>query len=59
MMNTKDYAEVLKFAIELQIGYVKEDIEKTIFFDQNYYDGIISGLRMALDKIESSKFLFE
>jgi hypothetical protein len=59
MMNAKEYADILKFAIELQIGYVKEDMENAIFYDENYFDGMITGLRMAIQKIESSSFLFE
>ena len=59
-MNKRDYADILRFAIKMQIGYVEEDMEKAgIYVDERYYDGIITGLRMALDKIDASEFLMD
>lgn len=59
-MTKRDYADVLRFAIKTQIGYVEEDMEKACMFtDERYYDGVISGLRMALAKIDASEFLLD
>ncbi len=59
-MTKRDYADILRFAINSQIKYVEEDMEKATFItDERYYDGIISGLRMALDKIDASEFLLD
>ena len=57
-MNIKDYAEVLKFAIQMQIRYVEEDMQRP-FADEDYLRGVISGLQIALDKIDKSMFLAE
>lgn len=59
-MTIKDYAEVLKYAIKLQIDYIEEDekngIHATEYFE-GYYDGMKRGLAMALEKIDASMFL--
>lgn len=57
-MTKKEYADILKFAINLQIDYEKEELEQP-FADENYISGVITGLRIALDKIEASRFLTE
>lgn len=61
-MGIKEYADVLRFAIKMQIGYVEEDNENgrcaTEYFE-GYNDGIIRGLEMALEKIDASMFLAE
>lgn len=57
-MTKKEYADILKFAINLQIDYEKEELEHP-FADENYISGVIAGLRIALDKIEASRFLTE
>lgn len=59
-MTKRDYADILRYAIKLQIDYVREDMEKATFItDERYCDGIISGLRMALEKIDDSEFLLD
>lgn len=57
-MTIKDYADILRFAIKLQIDYEKEEIQQP-YADENYLSGVITGLRIALDKIDASMFLAE
>ena len=57
-MDIKTYAGILKFAIMTQIDYQKEEIQKP-FADEEYHSGIITGLRIALEKIDASMFLAE
>lgn len=57
-MDIKSYADILKYAIQLQIEYVKEEMEKP-FANEERLDGVISGLRIAMDKIDASMFLAE
>lgn len=58
-MNTKDYAEVLKFAIKTQIGYVEEENNGAFSTDYSngFFDGVKRGLEIALEKIDASMFL--
>ncbi len=55
-MTIKDYAGVLKWAIQNQIDYQKEEIQQP-YADENFHSGVITGLQIALDKIEASMFL--
>lgn len=57
-MDLKSYADVLKFAIQMQIEYEKEEIQKP-FADEEYLSGVITGLRIAMEKIDASMFLAE
>lgn len=57
-MTIKDYAEVLKWAIKTQIDYQKEEIQQP-YADEKFHDGVIMGLRIALEKIDASMFLAE
>lgn len=57
-MDLKSYADILKFAIQMQIEYEKEEIQKP-FADEEYLSGVITGLRIAMDKIDASMFLTE
>jgi hypothetical protein len=57
-MTKKDYADVLRFAIQAQIEYQKEEIQKP-YADEQFHSGVIEGLRIALDKIDASMFLAE
>lgn len=60
MINTKDYAYVLKSVLELQIGYVEEEMEQEErYLERTYMEGIQRGLRIALEKINESTFLME
>lgn len=58
-MTLKDYAEVLKFAIKLQIDEVNEEINEGININDDYLEGIKQGLEIALQKIDASMFLTE
>ena len=58
-MTLKDYAEVLKFAIKLQIDGVNEEINEGITINEDYLEGIKQGLEIALQKIDASMFLTE
>lgn len=58
-MNKKEYADILKFAIKMQIGYVEEEMENSFSINDNYHEGIIRGLQIALEKIDASMFLAE
>lgn len=57
-MGIKEYADVLKLAIKMQIGYVEEELERPLA-DENYLSGVIAGLQIALSKIDASMFLAE
>lgn len=57
-MNKKEYADILRFAIKLQINYIDEDMEKP-FASMEYLDGMRRGLEIALEKIDASMFLVE
>lgn len=61
-MTKKEYADVLKFAIKLQIDYIEEDEKNgscaTEYFE-GYYQGMKRGLEIALEKIDASMFLTE
>lgn len=58
-MSIKDYAEVLRFAIQLQVDEVKKELSEEIIIDESYLQGVRQGLEIALEKIEASKFLME
>lgn len=58
-MTIKDYAEVLKFAIKMQINYKEEALQECNAMNEDYVEGIIMGLHIALEKIEASMFLAE
>lgn len=57
-MKLEDYAGLLKFAMQTQIDYEMEELEKP-FADEEYLNGIITGLRIAMDKIDASAFLWD
>lgn len=57
-MNLENYAEILKFAINGQINYEYERINKPNA-NEEYISGIITGLQIALDKINASEFLWK
>ena len=59
-MSIKDYAMILKWAIQNQIDYVEQEEAKGEFateYMEGKYRGIVEGLEIALEKIESSMFL--
>lgn len=55
-MEIKDYAAILKWAIQTQIDYQKEEIEQP-YANEDFHSGVITGLQIALEKIDASMFL--
>lgn len=58
-MTKKDYVEVLKFAIQLQVDEVNRELSADIILNESYLQGVKTGLQIALDKIEASMFLVD
>lgn len=58
-MTIKDYAEVLKFAIQINLDSVNEELSEAIIIDESYLQGVKQGLKIALEKIDASMFLAE
>lgn len=54
--TAKEYAEILKGVLKMQIGYIQENPR---YDESEYLQGQEIGLRIALEKIEASSFLFE
>ncbi len=55
-MGTKDYVKLLQYVLKVQIEQIEEDME----YDVNeYLQGQVRGLEIALDKIDKSKFLYD
>ena len=57
-MDIKNYMEVLKYAIKLQIDYQYEEMQEP-YADEKFHSGVVTGLQIALDKIDASAFLAE
>ena len=55
-MTTKEYIEVLKSVLTVQIGY-RQDHPK--YDESEFLQGEESGLLIALAKIEASEFLID
>ena len=55
-MNKKEYAELLKNVIQLQINYTDEELKQG-GFNTDYLQGVKTGLQIAIQKIEASMFL--
>lgn len=58
-MTKRDYVDVLKFAIQLQVDEVNKELSADIILDESYLRGVKAGLQIALDKIEASMFLVD
>lgn len=58
-MTIKEYADILRFAIKMQIGYKEEELQECNAMKEDYVEGVITGLQIALDKIDASMFLAE
>jgi len=56
-MGIKEYADVLKLAIKLQIEFEEEMLENCGAMHEDHYNGVITGLMIALEKIDKSMFL--
>lgn len=57
-MDIKTYAGILKFVIMTQIDYQKEALQEPDA-NEEYHSGVITGLQIALEKIDASMFLAE
>lgn len=55
-MTIKSYADILKWAIRNQIDYQKEEINQP-YANEDFHSGVITGLQIALEKIDASMFL--
>lgn len=55
-MTLKEYTEVLKAAINGQISYEKEEPN---YYESEYLQGVVVGLKIALSKIDAADFLTE
>ena len=58
-MTMKDYAELLKGVIKMQIGYKEEELQECSVMKEDYLNGVIAGLYIAMEKIDASMFLAE
>ena len=58
-MSIKDYADVLRFAIKMQISYKEEALQECNAMNEDFVEGIICGLQIALEKIDASMVLAE
>lgn len=58
-MTIKEYAELLKAVIKMQIGYKEEELRECSALREDYMEGVIQGLYIAMEKIEASMFLAE
>lgn len=58
-MTMKDYAELLKGVMQMQIGYKEEELQNASHDREDYLEGIIAGLYIAIEKIDASMFLAE
>lgn len=58
-MTMKDYAELLKGVIKMQIGYKEEELQECSTMKEDYLNGVIAGLYIAMEKIDASMFIVE
>ena len=58
-MKIEEYIKVLKSVLKMQIEYIREDPRYEDFEYSEYMEGQESGLMIALDKIEASRFLIK
>lgn len=58
-MSIKEYADVLRLAIKMQIDYKEEALQECNAMNEDYVEGIITGLQIAMEKIDASMFLAE
>ena len=56
MKTAKEYSEILKMVLELQINYITENPD---YYESEYLQGKEAGLLIAIDKIKASEFLME
>lgn len=56
-MTIENYADILRFAIKLQMKEVDELIATSPRCNEDWFNGIRQGLVIALEKIDASMFL--
>lgn len=56
MHTTEEIMEILKSVIRMNIAEIEEN---NYCGCDDYYNGMAQGLRMAIDKIEKSEFLWK
>ena len=56
MRTAKEYSVILKYVLEMQIAFIRENEN---YDTSDYLQGQEVGLMTAIDKIEASKFLME
>ena len=56
MRTAKEYAEIIKSVLKIQINYITENPR---YEESDYLQGQEVGLMIALEKIDASKFLYE
>lgn len=61
LMGIKEYADIMRFVFKSQIELAKEELEnpRLDYEKENYLSGVITGLQIALEKIDASMFLAE
>lgn len=55
-ITAKEYSEILESVLKYQLHFITEDPR---YEESEYLQGQEAGLRIALEKIEASKFLTE
>ena len=60
-MNKKEYADILKFAMQSQKHSVNDEIRERLHRgeDVDFLEGVVRGLEIAIEKIDASMFLTE
>lgn len=54
-MSKKEYKDLMKSILKMQIGYIEEGRED---YEWNeYQQGIVRGLEIAMEKLDASEFL--
>ena len=58
-MSKEEYRKLMKGIFEMQIKYIEEDMQGVDEWSERHIsmEGEISGLRIAIDKLEDSAFL--
>ena len=59
-MGIKEYADIMRFVLTMQIRDVEDEVSRAGCYErEQYLDGVITGLRIALEKLDKSSFLAE
>ena len=55
-MNKRQYRDLMKDIIKLQITYIEDACYPE---DDDFHQGMIEGLRIAIEKLDASEFLLD